>query len=342
MRPCAVSEVRSAGSRRTVTSAAGPAGRSPSRPPRGTGPSGGRRVDPHDRAGCTCRTHRTRDDRQPRAENRRPRHGRSPRRARSMSPARGRARCRLSRRAPETDLREQGFPGRLPEGHRVATIGRHGARRLLRSPATALPFGPRVRPVAPPRLAARAVPTASTGSSPPWPCRSRSSRASPDRSGQPALELDLSDRCGGVDPPRARPLGAGVRSIPASPGTTGRTGHGPFHLRNSGYLPLALMEILPLSLPAMSGAVRLLRGPTVHRDLPHGCTARCCGRRQLAVTGSGSPRLGELVTPPVRRHRGRPPLAGLGLRGRCSTRPCRSITCSGLSMRVGATRCRSS
>jgi predicted permease len=77
-----------------------------------------------------------------------------------------------------------------------------------------------------------------------------------------------------------------------------RVGIGLSTLGNNGSLPLALMEILPLSLPAMSerfgfSVVPLYLGTALMVYSPVLWTLG-----NWLVTGSGKPRLGELVTPP--------------------------------------------
>ena len=124
--------------------------------------------------------------------------------------------------------------------------------------------------------------------------------------GQPALELDLSDRCGGVDPARARPLGAGVRSSRLLPRRPAH-GHGPFHLRQQR-LPAARPDGDPAAVAARDvGAVRLLRGPTVHRDLPHGVQPDAVDGRQLAGHRLREAPARRTHHPAVRRDRRRPP-----------------------------------
>ncbi|MCX7029489.1 MAG: AEC family transporter [Spirochaetes bacterium] len=77
-----------------------------------------------------------------------------------------------------------------------------------------------------------------------------------------------------------------------------RAGMGLSTFGNSGYLPLALMEILPLSLPALSerfgfSVVPLYIGTFLLVNSPI-----LWSLGNWLVAGTGRPRLGELITPP--------------------------------------------
>ena len=77
-----------------------------------------------------------------------------------------------------------------------------------------------------------------------------------------------------------------------------RAGIGLSTFGNSGYLPLALMEILPLSLPVLAGrfgfsSATLYIGTYLMVNSP-----MLWSLGNWLVAGTGRPRLGELVTPP--------------------------------------------
>lgn len=77
-----------------------------------------------------------------------------------------------------------------------------------------------------------------------------------------------------------------------------RAGLGLSTFGNSGYLPLALMEILPLSLPAMSERFGFAIAPLYIGTYLMVYSPLLWTLGNWLVTGTGKPRLGELVTPP--------------------------------------------
>jgi predicted permease len=77
-----------------------------------------------------------------------------------------------------------------------------------------------------------------------------------------------------------------------------RAGMGLSTFGNSGYLPLALMEILPLSLPAMSERFGFSTAPLYIGVYLMVYSPMLWSLGNWLVTGTGRPRLGELVTPP--------------------------------------------
>jgi malate permease and related proteins len=120
-----------------------------------------------------------------------------------------------------------------------------------------------------------------------------------------------------------------------------RVGIGLSTLGNNGSLPLALMEILPLSLPALSerfgfSVVPLYLGTSLMVYSPV-----LWSLGNWLVAGTGSP--GSESSSP-RRSSGSSPASSRsvsGCSGRCSIRPCRSTTCSGPSSAWEPRRCRS-
>lgn len=86
--------------------------------------------------------------------------------------------------------------------------------------------------------------------------------------------------------------------LPGFPRGERRAAMGLSAFGNSGYLPLALMEILPLSLPALAGrfdfpAATLYIGTYLMVNSP-----LLWSLGNWLVAGTGRPRLGELITPP--------------------------------------------
>jgi predicted permease len=77
-----------------------------------------------------------------------------------------------------------------------------------------------------------------------------------------------------------------------------RTGMGLSTFGNAGYLPLALMEILPLSLPAMSERFGFPVAPLYIGVFLMVNSPLLWSIGNWLVAGTGRPRLGELVTPP--------------------------------------------
>ena len=77
-----------------------------------------------------------------------------------------------------------------------------------------------------------------------------------------------------------------------------RAGLGLSTFGNSGYLPLALMEILPLSLPALSERFGFSVAPLYIGTYLMVYSPMLWTLGNWLVTGTGKPRLGELVTPP--------------------------------------------
>jgi malonate transporter len=77
-----------------------------------------------------------------------------------------------------------------------------------------------------------------------------------------------------------------------------RAGLGLSTFGNSGYLPLALMEILPLSLPATSERFGFSVAPLYIGTYLMVYSPMLWTVGNWLVTGTGKPRLGELVTPP--------------------------------------------
>jgi predicted permease len=82
-----------------------------------------------------------------------------------------------------------------------------------------------------------------------------------------------------------------------SPGDR-RPGMGLSTFGNSGYLPLALMEILPLSLPALSEQFGFSVAPLYIGTYLMVYSPAMWTLGNWLVTGTGKPRLGELITPP--------------------------------------------
>ena len=117
------------------------------------------------------------------------------------------------------------------------------------------------------------------------PASLRSSWIFPDRRGRPRS-------CSGS---------ASRRRCSAHPGFSRddrRTGMGLSTFGNSGYLPLALMEILPLSLPAMSERFGFSVAPLYIGTYLMVYSPMLWTLGNWLVTGTGRPRLGELITPP--------------------------------------------
>jgi malate permease and related proteins len=77
-----------------------------------------------------------------------------------------------------------------------------------------------------------------------------------------------------------------------------RAGMGLATFGNSGYLPLALMEILPLSLPAMSERFGFSAAPLYIGVYLMVYSPMLWSLGNWLVTGTGRPRFSELVTPP--------------------------------------------
>jgi malate permease and related proteins len=77
-----------------------------------------------------------------------------------------------------------------------------------------------------------------------------------------------------------------------------RPGMGLSTFGNSGYLPLALMEILPLSLPVLSERFGFSVAPLYIGTYLMVYSPAMWTLGNWLVTGSGRPRLGELITPP--------------------------------------------
>ena len=77
-----------------------------------------------------------------------------------------------------------------------------------------------------------------------------------------------------------------------------RAGMGLSTFGNSGYLPLALMEILPLSLPALSERFGFSVAPLYIGTYLMVYSPMLWTLGNWLVTGTGRPRLGELITPP--------------------------------------------
>jgi predicted permease len=77
-----------------------------------------------------------------------------------------------------------------------------------------------------------------------------------------------------------------------------RTGLGLSTFGNSAYLPLALMEILPLSLPAMAERYGFSIAPLYIGVYLMVYSPMLWSLGNWLVTGTGRPRLGELITPP--------------------------------------------
>jgi hypothetical protein len=93
-------------------------------------------------------------------------------------------------------------------------------------------------------------------------------------------------------------VAAPVILLPHVPRESRRAAMGLATFGNSGYLPLALMEILPLSLPALAGrfdfpAATLYIGTYLMVNSP-----LLWSLGNWLVAGTGRPRLGELITPP--------------------------------------------
>jgi predicted permease len=77
-----------------------------------------------------------------------------------------------------------------------------------------------------------------------------------------------------------------------------RAGIGLSTFGNSGYLPLALMEILPLSLPAMAERYGFSIAPLYIGVYLMVYSPMLWTLGNWLITGTGRPRLGELITPP--------------------------------------------
>ena len=93
-------------------------------------------------------------------------------------------------------------------------------------------------------------------------------------------------------------LSAPVFSTPGFSRDDRRAGLGLSTFGNSGYLPLALMEILPLSLPALSGRFGFSIAPLYIGTYLMVYSPALWTLGNWLVTGTGRPRPGELVTPP--------------------------------------------
>ncbi len=93
-------------------------------------------------------------------------------------------------------------------------------------------------------------------------------------------------------------LAAPVFSLPGFSREDRRAGIGLSTFGNSGYLPLALMEILPLSLPAMSERFGFSVAPLYIGVYLMVYSPMLWTLGNWLLTGTGKPRLGELITPP--------------------------------------------
>jgi hypothetical protein len=89
-----------------------------------------------------------------------------------------------------------------------------------------------------------------------------------------------------------------VFSLSGFPREDRRAGMGLSSFGNSGYLPLALMEILPMSLPALAERFGFSVAPLYIGTYLMVNSPMLWSLGNWLVAGTGRPRLGELITPP--------------------------------------------